>query len=112
MQDCKLADSECVSDEDSDEKKPMKVERITRKAVQQSGGFICCPMNLNFPFPAAPVLLKRAKLESSLTGIEVAVLQGTSEAVRRKCEEILKHFDAVVVKGISKSSFSNFPIKI
>ncbi|CAL2038068.1 unnamed protein product [Caenorhabditis brenneri] len=92
VQDCKLGDNvEAGSDdEDGEEKKPdpMKVEKITRKAIHQS----------------APVRLKRAKLESSLSGIEVAVLQGTSEAVRRKCEEILKHFDAKVVKGITPST--------
>lgn len=90
VQECKLGDNVDSDEEDSEDKKPdtLKVERITRKAIHQS----------------APVRLKRAKLESSLTGIEVAVLQGTSETIRRKCEEILKHFDATVVKGITPST--------
>ncbi|KAF1760754.1 hypothetical protein GCK72_009004 [Caenorhabditis remanei] len=91
VQDCKLGDNVGDSDdEESEEKKPdpLKVEKITRKAIHQT----------------APVRLKRAKLESSLSGVEVAVLQGTSETIRRKCEEILKHFDAVVVKGITPST--------
>ncbi|CCD63588.2 DNA ligase IV [Caenorhabditis elegans] len=90
LQECKLGDNVDSDEEDSEDKKPdtLKVERITRKAIHQS----------------APVRLKRAKLESSLTGIEVAVLQGTSETIRRKCEEILKHFDATVVKGITPST--------
>uniref|UniRef100_A0A1I7UJC3 DNA_LIGASE_A3 domain-containing protein n=1 Tax=Caenorhabditis tropicalis TaxID=1561998 RepID=A0A1I7UJC3_9PELO len=90
VQDCKLGDATTIDSEDDEEKKPdpLKVEKITRKAIHQT----------------APVKLKRAKLESSLSGIEVAVLQGTSELVRRKCEEILKHFDATVVKGITPST--------
>ncbi|UMM25378.1 hypothetical protein L5515_005229 [Caenorhabditis briggsae] len=89
VQDCKLGDEVADSDEEEDRKPdPLKVERITRKAIHQ----------------AAPVQLKRAKLESSLSGIEVAVLQGTSDAVRRKCEEILKHFGASVVKAITSST--------
>lgn len=90
VQDCKLGDNDVVDSDDEEEKKPdpLKVEKITRKAIHST----------------APVRLKRAKLESSLSGVEVAVLQGTSEAIRRKCEEILKHFDANVVKGITPST--------
>uniref|UniRef100_A0A8R1HSW2 Uncharacterized protein n=1 Tax=Caenorhabditis japonica TaxID=281687 RepID=A0A8R1HSW2_CAEJA len=91
VQECKLGgnDGEDSDGEEEDVKPdPLKVAKVTRKAIHQS----------------EPVKLKRAKLESSLSGIEVAVLQGTSEAVRRKCEEILKHFDANVVKGITPST--------
>ncbi|CAI2348939.1 unnamed protein product [Caenorhabditis sp. 36 PRJEB53466] len=91
VQECKLGDNDHDGSGDEEEEKkadPLKVEKVTRKAIHET----------------APLKLKRAKIESSLSGVEVAVLQGTSEAVRRRCEEILKHFDAIVVKGITPST--------
>nr|ACI49178.1 hypothetical protein Csp3_JD02.006 [Caenorhabditis angaria] len=87
--DCKLSDEQFEDLEEIDEK-PIIDKRLTRKTMQQSA--------------CLPVKSKRMKKESKLSGIEVAVLQGTSEKLRKKCEEILLHFDAKVVKNITPNT--------
>ncbi|CAD6188013.1 unnamed protein product [Caenorhabditis auriculariae] len=72
-------------DEEKEEESPRKKARLTRKAIEAEH--------------LSPVKPKNVVSDVNLRGVQIAVLQGTSEKIRRQCEEVLAGFGAIIVKN-------------